>query len=175
MASDKDPDDRPDDASVAGVHCGTCGHGNPAGANFCSNCGAALAAGRRDAADTADHDTTAMLAVGDLADGDDALSTAAGEGLPVLAVVQGPNAGTRLSVMSDVVTIGRHPDSDLFLDDITVSRRHAEVRRTGDRHVVVDVGSLNGIYLNDEQVDQADLAVGDEVRVGRYLIRFVHG
>jgi pSer/pThr/pTyr-binding forkhead associated (FHA) protein len=75
---------------------------------------------------------------------------------------------------TDVVTAGRHPDSDIFLDDVTVSRRHAEVVKTGDGWIVRDVGSLNGTYLNRERIERdVPLSNGDEVQVGRFKLVFL--
>ena len=96
-------------------------------------------------------------------------------GSALLLVQRGPGAGARFLLDSDTVTVGRHPDSDIFLDDITVSRRHAEVRRQGAKLVVADVGSLNGTYLNRERIEQADLSDGDTVQVGKFKLVFVAG
>lgn len=95
------------------------------------------------------------------------------EGLFV--VVQGAKAGARYALDSDLVTVGRHPRSDIFLDDITVSRRHAEVRRDGSRYWVRDAGSLNGTYLNRERVEEVEMTDGDELQVGKFKLVFVHG
>jgi hypothetical protein len=91
-------------------------------------------------------------------------------GTALLVVSRGPNAGSRFLLDADAVTVGRHPDSDIFLDDITVSRRHAEFRRGGGGFEVVDVGSLNGTYVNRERVDRAVLGGGDEVQIGKYRL-----
>lgn len=90
-------------------------------------------------------------------------------------VNQGAKAGARYALDSDVVTVGRDPSSDIFLDDITVSRRHAEVARDGARYSIRDVGSLNGTYVNRRLVDQGELNEGDEVQVGKFKLVFVHG
>lgn len=99
------------------------------------------------------------------------------EGLPagvgLLVVRHGPNAGATYRLGDDVTTVGRHPDSVIFLDDITVSRRHVRISRVGGRYHLDDVGSLNGTYVNRERVDAADLAHGDEVQIGRYRLSFV--
>jgi len=95
--------------------------------------------------------------------------------LGVLVVRAGPNAGSTFAVDKEVITAGRHPDSDIFLDDITVSRRHAEVRRDGVRLTVSDVGSLNGTYLNRERIEQGELADGDTVQVGKFKLVYVAG
>src|SRR3954471_13334219 len=77
------------------------------------------------------------------------------EGIGMLVVKRGPNAGSKFLLDADVTRAGRHPDSDIFLDDITVSRRHAEVAKRDDGYLVRDVGSLNGTYLNRERIDEA--------------------
>jgi len=96
-------------------------------------------------------------------------------GAALLVVKRGPNAGSRFLLDRDTTGVGRHPDSDIFLDDVTVSRRHAEFRREGGEYVVSDVGSLNGTYVNREPVDQAALAGGDEVQVGKFRLVFLTG
>ena len=101
------------------------------------------------------------------------------EGLPVgsalLVVKRGPNAGSRFLLDQPTTSAGRHPDSDIFLDDVTVSRRHAEFRQEDDDFQVVDVGSLNGTYVNREPVDSAVLANGDEVQIGKFRLVFLTG
>ena len=90
-------------------------------------------------------------------------------------VKRGPNAGSRFLLDGDVTTAGRHPDSDIFLDDVTVSRRHAEFHREGVGFSVRDVGSLNGTYLNRERIDSAALTGGDEVQIGKFRLVFLTG
>ncbi|KIQ19041.1 peptide-binding protein [Rhodococcus sp. Leaf7] len=101
------------------------------------------------------------------------------EGLPVgsalLVVKRGPNAGSRFLLDQPTTSAGRHPDSDIFLDDVTVSRRHAEFRQDDEDFQVVDVGSLNGTYVNREPVDSAVLANGDEVQIGKFRLVFLTG
>ena len=93
-------------------------------------------------------------------------------GSALLVVKRGPNAGSRFLLDQDTTSAGRHPDSDIFLDDVTVSRRHAEFRREGGDFVVVDVGSLNGTYVNRDLVDECLLKSGDEVQIGKYRLVF---
>ena len=111
--------------------------------------------------------------------GGDPEGTRIAESLPpgsaLLVVRRGPNAGSRFLLDSDVTTAGRHPESDIFLDDVTVSRRHAEFRREAGVFVVRDVGSLNGTYVNRERVESATLANGDEVQVGKFRLVFLSG
>jgi pSer/pThr/pTyr-binding forkhead associated (FHA) protein len=76
---------------------------------------------------------------------------------------------------SDLVSAGRHPESDIFLDDVTVSRRHAEFTRSGETFTVSDAGSLNGTYVNRDRIDQVALKDGDEVQIGKYRLVFYSG
>jgi len=98
------------------------------------------------------------------------------EGLPrgeaMLVVRRGPNAGSRFLLDQPVASAGRHPRSDIFLDDITVSRRHAEFRLANNEFRVFDVGSLNGTYVNRQPVDSAVLANGDEIQIGKFRLVF---
>jgi pSer/pThr/pTyr-binding forkhead associated (FHA) protein len=96
-------------------------------------------------------------------------------GSALLVVKRGPNAGSRFLLDRTTTSAGRHPDSDIFLDDVTVSRRHAEFRRDAGDFVVVDVGSLNGTYVNREPVDTAVLTTGDEVQIGKFRLVFLTG
>lgn len=101
---------------------------------------------------------------------------AAVEALPhgsaLLVAHSGPNAGARFLLDSDVTTAGRHPDADIFLDDVTVSRRHVEFRRTDRSFEVVDTGSLNGTYVNHDRVDAVELRSGNEVQIGKFRLTF---
>jgi pSer/pThr/pTyr-binding forkhead associated (FHA) protein len=96
-------------------------------------------------------------------------------GMALLVVRRGPNAGARFLLERDVTTSGRHPDSDIFLDDVTVSRRHAEFHRAASGFTVRDVGSLNGTYVNRERVESATLSNGDEVQIGKFRLVFIAG
>jgi pSer/pThr/pTyr-binding forkhead associated (FHA) protein len=160
------------------VFCTACGAENPEGARFCSHCGTALV--RLPADRFADTTSTISLAGTDL-DDDDVLATDAAAvaalppGTALLAVLRGANAGSRFLLDSDLTLVGRHPDSDIFLDDVTVSRRHAEFYRQAGRFVVRDVGSLNGTYVNRERIEEAELHEGDEVQVGKFRLVFLVG
>jgi len=161
--------------------CTRCGSQQPDDARFCSQCGNPIEPDPAVAVET-----TATIALGTpartetdervaLNESDAQAVAALPEGHALLVVLRGPGAGSRYLLDTDVVTAGRHPDSDIFLDDITVSRRHVEFRREGDGFTVHDVGSLNGTYLNRDRVDDAALANGDEVRIGKFrLSYFVH-
>jgi hypothetical protein len=157
---------------VAEVFCNNCGHKNPLGSNFCSSCGAPL---ERDVDDPTtisfQLETSAEDAADEFSFDLDDIPPDGG----LLVVVRGPIAGARLALTKDVTTAGRHPQSDLFLDDVTVSRRHAEFVRAAGAFRVRDVGSLNGTYLNRERVEEAPLANGDEVQIGKYKLAYYSG
>jgi pSer/pThr/pTyr-binding forkhead associated (FHA) protein len=110
-----------------------------------------------------------------LDDDDAAAVDALPRGSALLVVQRGPGAGNRFLLDQDVVTAGRHPESEIFLDDITVSRRHVEFRRTTDGFTVSDVGSLNGTYVNRDRIDEAVLANGDEVQIGKFRLVYFAG
>ena len=111
-----------------------------------------------------------------LLDDDDAAAVdALPSGSALLVVQRGPGAGNRFLLDQDVVTAGRHPESEIFLDDITVSRRHVEFRRTAEGFTVSDVGSLNGTYVNRDRIDQTTLQNGDEVQIGKFRLVYFAG
>ena len=158
-------------------HCSECGAELPAGTRFCpvGSATCPIVAAATQSPSHTDH-TTAAIDVGALdpeAPVTDAPAPAAGTA--VLVVVRGPNAGSRFLLDRDVTSIGRHPDSDIFLDDVTVSRRHVELRREAGVFVVHDLGSLNGTYVAGERVEQRPLANGDEFQVGRFKMVLVAG
>lgn len=161
-------------------YCSQCGSQNPDEARFCSQCGQPLASPAAEASPT---DTTATITFGGVAkvDQDERASlneadAAAVDALParsaLLVVQRGPGSGSRYLLDSDLVTAGRHPESDIFLDDITVSRRHVEFRRGPEGYHVHDVGSLNGTYVNRDRIDEALLQNGDEVRIGKFRLMY---
>ena len=169
---------------MASVYCIRCGQENPEGARFCSHCGNPLAPLGRGTGRVRAETTSVISAVGtDTADtefGDEPVADAAmldtlPAGTALLVVRRGPNAGSRFLLDSDLTLVGRHPDSDIFLDDVTVSRRHAEFYRSGSRFTVRDVGSLNGTYVNRERIEETDLTGGDEVQVGKFRLVFLLG
>jgi len=160
------------------VFCTACGTDNPASNRYCSHCGTALPELN---ASSSGADTTTIIPAGQTADADSEFSTEAHQGAldalapgsALLVVKRGPNAGSRFLLDRDVTTAGRHPDSDIFLDDVTVSRRHAEFRREGNGYTVHDVGSLNGSYVNRERIEVAALAGGDEVQIGKFRLVYL--
>jgi hypothetical protein len=154
------------------MFCTNCGHRNPEGANFCSSCGTALT-------DAASSETTVTFMPAELeAELEEEVHISPEElegGRAVLIVKRGPNAGSKFFLDADVTEAGRHPDSDIFLDDITVSRRHVEFRRGPAGFVLHDVGSLNGTYVNRERVEEAELRSGDEIQIGKFKLVFLTG
>jgi pSer/pThr/pTyr-binding forkhead associated (FHA) protein len=156
---------------VDAVFCNNCGHRNPEGVNFCSSCGNALLADGDDA--------TITLHPADDVDGvdeDPAVSTLVEvpHGSGVLVVTRGANMGARYLLSDDVTRAGRHPESDIFLDDITVSRRHAEIEHVdGGAFAIRDVGSLNGTYVNRERIEETNLKPGDEVQIGKFKLVYL--
>ncbi|WP_124443923.1 FHA domain-containing protein [Streptomyces sp. NL15-2K] len=177
---------RQEDPSMSALVCTRCGNRNAENSRFCSNCGAPLRAG---AAAERPSETTSTISISGL-EAYDAEATgqtpipmlspeaqAAVDALPLgsalLVVRRGPNSGSRFLLDGDLTTAGRHPQSDIFLDDVTVSRRHVEFRRGPDgSFTVADVGSLNGTYVNRERIDQVALNNGDEVQIGKYRLVF---
>jgi hypothetical protein len=157
---------------MADVFCNNCGHRNPLGANFCSSCGAVLETQAPENTTITFHPTAPSDPI------DEDVSVELDEvpdDLAVLVVKRGPQAGSRFALGTTVTTAGRHPESDIFLDDITVSRRHAEIERSGGDYAVRDVGSLNGTYLNRERIEEASLANGDELQIGKFKLVFFIG
>jgi pSer/pThr/pTyr-binding forkhead associated (FHA) protein len=158
--------------------CPACGNQNPADARFCSQCGTALVA------PAAPSDSTATIQIADpRADTSERVlspvDAAAVDGLPqgsaLLVVQRGPGSGSRFLLDKDTVHAGRHPDSEIFLDDVTVSRRHAEFKRSGGGFTVADVGSLNGTYVNRDRIEKVELNDGDEVQIGKYRLVYYAG
>jgi pSer/pThr/pTyr-binding forkhead associated (FHA) protein len=175
--------------------CTACGKQNPDDARFCAQCGTRIAGAEEGAAPAADApgEMTATITFGSpperpgdraagtessdrqLSAGDAAAVDALPSGHALLVVQRGPGAGSRFLLDADLVTAGRHPESEIFLDDVTVSRRHAEFRRSGSSFTVSDVGSLNGTYVNRDRIDSVDLTDGDEVQIGKYRLVFFSG
>lgn len=150
------------------VFCNSCGHRNPPTSSFCSSCGSAL--------DSLDDRTLSIVAVDPLqnAPGDHDDVVVPVSSLPkdaaVLIVRSGPQAGERFVLDDPMTHLGRHPDSEIMLDDITVSRRHVSIERTTQGYFVTDEGSLNGTYINQERIDRGFLRHGDELQIGKFRL-----
>ena len=165
--------------------CTACGHQNPDDARFCSHCGTRLVTAEPAAPAEAQDPTATMTFRAPtksdqaeerpLNDADAAAVDALPSGSALLVVQRGPSAGSRFLLDTDVVTAGRHPDSEIFLDDVTVSRRHATFTREGDGFTVSDAGSLNGTYVNRDRIDTVVLQDTDEVQIGKYRLVFFQG
>ncbi|QZY27716.1 FHA domain-containing protein [Nocardioides coralli] len=164
-------------------YCTACGKQNPDEARFCSQCGTRLVTA--DAPDSP-AEGTATITFGVSREKTDTsdrqlspVDAAAVDALPpghaLLVVQRGPGAGSRFLLDADEISAGRHPDSDIFLDDVTVSRRHAEFHREGESFTVSDTGSLNGTYVNRDRIDKVQLNDGDEVQIGKYRLVFFSG
>ncbi|PKQ28905.1 MAG: hypothetical protein CVT63_00235 [Candidatus Anoxymicrobium japonicum] len=149
--------------------CPSCGKNNPSTSAYCCQCGERLAESSKD-------ESTTILTPVETDAGEEVrvivpeVELACGEAMFV--VKRGPNAGARFLLDKDVTTAGRHPESDIFLDDITVSRRHVEIRKSNG-FKAVDMGSLNGTYVNKSRVEEVDLSSGDEVQIGKFKLIFL--
>ena len=145
--------------------CEACGHSNDVGSRFCSSCGRPL-----NLAEEASTEVLENLATdsGNINFENPLIGAA-------LIVASGHQAGTRYAITSDLVTVGRHPDSDIFLDDITVSRHHVELTVSAMGYGIRDVGSLNGTYLNGERIEDSEalLTNGDELQIGKFKLLYL--
>jgi hypothetical protein len=165
------------------VYCTQCGHTNPDDAHFCSNCGTPLTPGvppvRSEPGDsTSTMSLSAIEAAVEAERGEEpAVDQTGVRALPsntaLLLVKRGPNAGSRFLLDRETTTAGRHPESDIFLDDVTVSRKHAEFYRRGAHFSVRDAGSLNGTYVGRERIDETVLSSGDEVQIGKFRLVYL--
>lgn len=129
---------------------------------------------RHDMTQTFGHDSDlSFVPFGvELTDVEQAAIAALPSGSALLLVLSGALAGARYLLDTDVTTVGRHPEADIFFDDVTVSRRHAEITRNGTAFEIVDQRSLNGTYVNGERVDRSALVDGSELRVGKFRLNF---
>lgn len=156
---------------MADVFCNNCGHKNPIGSNFCSSCGAIIETDSPDNTTITFHPTSPSDPTSDI---EVELTDLTGS-LGTFVIKRGQNAGSRFTLTKPVTTAGRHPDSDIFLDDVTVSRRHVEIIAGPDGFRVRDVGSLNGTYVNRERIDEAPIGSGDELQIGKFKLVFLIG
>ncbi len=145
------------------IYCPECGFRSPEAATYCSRCGALLV--RENVGET-----TLSLGPDDL----DTVPTRDSIDGPALVVRSGGGrAGESFEAIGDRALIGRSPDCDVFLDDVTVSRRHAELVRDASMYTIRDLGSLNGTFVNRRRIESAVLEDDDEVQVGKYRMTFL--
>lgn len=150
------------------LHCPECGFVNPAGANYCQKCGAFLADESRPGAVTASYE------LGETTEAESVTAAAepAADG-PTLIIRTGGRAGDSFTLDGERFTIGRDTESDVFLDDVTVSRNHAVIVRRTEGLDIDDLGSLNGSYVNRRRIESHHLVDGDELQIGKYKLTFL--
>jgi len=152
---------------VSHVYCPECGFQNPEASSYCSRCGALLAV-------DPGGETTMTFDVEDGGEEGDSLLASLGITGPALVVRSGGGmAGQSFQPAEGRTLIGRSPECDVFLDDVTVSRRHAELLREGDTFTIRDLGSLNGTYVNRQRIETVMLSEDDEVQIGKYRLTFL--
>jgi hypothetical protein len=153
---------------VSHVYCPECGFQNPEAANYCAKCGALLVR------DESGSDTTMSYTPEEGDDGAAAIMDEIKTEGPALVVRSGGGrAGEHFVLEKEQTTVGRSPDCDVFLDDVTVSRRHAQVLRRDGHYFIEDQGSLNGTFLNRRRIESGQLEDGDELQIGKYKLTFL--
>ena len=151
------------------MQCPECGFDNAEGANYCQKCGAYLHPGEE-----AEDSTTMTYAIdetGELKPVD--LDEVTSQGAALVIRAGGGRVGESFALSGDRLSIGRRPDADIFLDDVTVSRDHALLIRRADGYHLDDCGSLNGTYVNRRRVESVRLEDGDELQIGKYKLSFL--
>jgi hypothetical protein len=153
---------------VSHVYCPECGYQNPEAANYCSRCGSLLHK-------TEPGEQTMTYTPEDLNEGAAGAvkDLAAGKGPALVVRSGGGRAGESFFPSDERTLIGRSPECDIFLDDVTVSRRHAELVRDGERFTISDLGSLNGTFVNKKRIESTTLEDDDEVQIGKYRLTFL--
>ncbi len=150
------------------VYCPECGFQNPEAANYCSKCGALLVK------DEGGTENTQTYTPEELADDDGPLEELATDGPALVVRSGGGRAGEHFVPAGESTTIGRSPDNDIFLDDVTVSRKHAVLQEQDGEYLIEDLGSLNGTFVNRKRIDSGTrLESGDEVQIGKYRLSFI--
>ncbi len=149
------------------VYCPECGFQNPETANYCSKCGSLLV--REESGETT------MAFTPDEADeeGQPELADFGIKGPALVVRSGGGRTGETFLLGTEETTIGRSPDCDIFLDDVTVSRRHAVIKRQGNQLKIEDLGSLNGTFLNRRRIESGELSDDDELQIGKYKLTFL--
>jgi hypothetical protein len=151
---------------VSHVYCPECGYQNPEAANYCSKCGARLPG-------EAAGETTETFTPEDGEDAGATLHEAGFRGPALVVRSGGGRAGETFFPNGDHSLIGRSPECDIFLDDVTVSRKHAELTRDDDAWTIRDLGSLNGTFVNRRRIESAQLEDDDELQIGKYRLTFL--
>jgi sulfur carrier protein ThiS len=151
---------------VSHVYCPECGFQNPEASNYCSRCGALLAP-------EAGSETTMSFDIEDEGNDVDLLASLGIQGPALVVRSGGGMAGQSFQPGEGRTLVGRSPDCDVFLDDVTVSRRHAELLRDADTFTIRDLGSLNGTYVNRKRIESVILEDDDEVQIGKYRLTFL--
>ncbi|MFY9487261.1 MAG: FHA domain-containing protein [Solirubrobacterales bacterium] len=150
------------------LHCPECGFVNPPGANYCQKCGAFLADDPSPGSQTAPYD------LGETGEAEAVEPTQSGSSDgPTLVIRTGGRAGDSFTLDGERFSIGRDTDSDVFLDDVTVSRNHAVIVRRADGLHIDDLGSLNGTYVNRRRIESHKLSDADELQIGKYKLSFL--
>ena len=150
------------------VYCPECGFQNPEAANYCAKCGALLTT------DEVGAETTQTYTPEEIADEDGPLEEIAAEGPALVVRSGGGRAGEHFMPQGERTTVGRSPDCDIFLDDVTVSRKHAVLLERNGQVSIEDLGSLNGTFVNRKRIESTTrLQSGDEVQIGKYRLSFI--
>ena len=150
------------------VYCPECGFQNPEAANYCSRCGALLVK------DEPGSETTMSYTPEEAEEGGlVSLEDLGADGTALVVRSGGGRAGEHFVPQGERTTIGRSPDCDIFLDDVTVSRKHAVLVHKDDAFLIEDQGSLNGTFLNRRRIESGRLENGDELQIGKYKLSFV--
>jgi hypothetical protein len=152
------------------VHCPECGFVNVDGANYCQKCGAFLQSG-----EARGEPSTATYKIGETGEYEPVkIEDAVAQGAAIVVRAGGGRVGETFPLQGERLSIGRRPDSDIFLDDVTVSRDHALLVLRGGDYYLDDLGSLNGTYVNRQRVESRRLVDGDELQVGKYKLTYLH-
>src|SRR5213078_1498157 len=158
------------DGGMSHIYCPECGFQNPEAANYCSRCGALLVK------DEPGSETTMSYTPeegGEAREASVSLEDLGAEGPALVVRSGGGRAGEHFVPQGDRTTIGRSPDCDIFLDDVTVSRKHAVLLQRDGGYYIEDLGSLNGTFLNRKRIESGQLENGDELQIGKYKLTFL--
>jgi pSer/pThr/pTyr-binding forkhead associated (FHA) protein len=154
---------------LVALHCPECGFTNDVGANYCQRCGAFLAQ-----SEPPPGTTTATYRIGETGEWEEIpLGDVVAGGAALVIRAGGGRAGESFPLEGERLTVGRRPDSDVFLDDVTVSRDHAIIVKRGGDYYIDDMGSLNGTYVNRSRIESHKLTDGDELQIGKYKLAFL--